>query len=76
MGKENIYLALVDSDFELTEEVLGYFRSKEVEVVKYLKNVNVLQLRSKKDLTSEKLKYINHVEKEQTMRSGSEEDKN
>lgn len=74
MKKKKVYLALVDSNFKLTDEVVNYFQSKNVEVIKHFQTIDVLKLQSNKDLTTEKLQFVNHIEKDAEFHLNSEEE--
>jgi len=62
--KKYIYLALVNDDFVLNEEVKVYFKDKRIEILKYYAKFNMLKLEAQNLLFVEDLKYINYLELE------------
>ena len=62
--KKYIYLALVNDDFVLNEEVKVYFKNKRIEILKYYAKFNMLKLEVQNLLFVEDLKYINYLEVE------------
>lgn len=62
--KKYIYLALVDDDFILKEEIKSYFREKNIEILKYYDKFNMLKLEAQYSLILDHIKYIHHLELE------------
>ena len=56
------YIALVEKDFTLNKEVESYFKKKNIEIVDYFKNLNILQLKSAYPLEAQKLEHIKYLE--------------
>ena len=62
--KKYIYLALVNDDFILDEEVKLYFKNKGIEVLKYFSILNILKIETQNSLILDDIKYIHHLELE------------
>jgi len=56
-------------DFKLTSEIIVQLEANEIEVVKYMENLGILKLKTAKELTSEDLEFITHLEVEEQMRA-------
>ncbi|AOW19178.1 hypothetical protein [Urechidicola croceus] len=60
--KKKIYLAVVKKDFKLNDSIRDYFKSKDIEIINYLKNIGILKLSSKKPLNANEIKHVEFLE--------------
>lgn len=62
--KKNVYLALVDENFVLDEEVKAYFKDRNIEIIKYYNMLNMLKIETQNPFIVDDIKYIHHLELE------------
>ncbi len=68
------FLAIVNDQFELTPEVMAYFKSHQISILKYWKNLKVVQFSSPSKELPEDLKYFIKVEPDQQMMAFDDEE--
>ena len=56
------YLAIVDNDFQINDEIKRYFADKNVTLVQHFKSIGVLKISADYDLLETELQYIKHLE--------------
>lgn len=72
--RKNVYIGLVDRDFTLNDEVLGYFRDQNINVLDFKENFDIIKLESCDTLECKNLKYLTHLELDRIVTTQSEDE--
>lgn len=63
------YLALVNDQFVLNEEVKNYFQKRNIEIEEYFKSLGILKLAAQSDIDVRNLQYVTHIEEDREFRA-------